>query len=320
MLREKKYIVKRDVNNPILTKDDFPYDITTVFNCGVVKQSENKYTMVCRCEDSGLARYLWVADSSDGVKFIPRPLPLKMPQNDPIFNEYCGRNNDNVMNEYSASTYFDPRVTYLEGQYYIVHAAHGPHKCSLGLFKIDENFETLDWLGLISGPDNRNGVLFPEKINGKYYRLDRPNSDQNNEIWTQSSPDLIHWGVPRCVASSNGWSYTSVGPGAVPIRTEKGWLCVTHGIREQANQRVYGLGVMLLDLNDPSKLLGYSNRQILTCETDYELIGQTPSVVFTNAAILENDGSVKIYYGAADTVQCLAYSNIDDLINACLHE
>lgn len=322
-MREKKYIVKRHPGNPILTKDDFPNDIVFVFNSGVIKQGPEQYTMVCRCEDSGLARYLWVADSKDGIDFIPRPQPLKMPLGNPVFDEYCRGNCPSVMNEYATLTYLDPRITCIEGEYYIVHAAHTSHECQLGLFKIDESFENLEWMGLISEPDNRNGVLFPEKINGKYQRIDRPNTGgKGGEIWTQSSPDLLHWGFPRCVTSTaaQGWAYTSIGPGAVPIKTAQGWLCIIHGIRAQANQRVYGLGVMLLDLEDPSKILGISKRQILICEETYELIGQTPSVVFTNAAIPEGDGTVKIYYGAADTVQCVAFSELDELIYACLNE
>jgi len=309
-----KYIVHRCKENPILTKDDFPGDIVAVFNAGIVKQTPERYIMVCRCEDSSFNRYMWVADSKDGVRFIPRPRPLEMPVGNLLFDEYV----------HPTKSYWDPRVTFLDGEYYIVHAADVTNgaSCQLGLFKIDANFEKLEWLGIISEPDNRNGVLFPEKIGGKYHRLDRPNDNGGFDIWTCSSPDLIHWGNPRRVLpkSALGWGEKKIGPGAVPIKTSKGWLCIIHGVRRQCTDEIYSLGVMLLDLHDPSKVVGYSRRAILAPEAPYELLGQSLSVVFTAGAILEDDGEVKIYYGGADTVMGLATARVEDLIEACLAE
>lgn len=320
-MRKRKYIVERYEGNPILTPDDMPYDIHSVTNSSVVKMAPDKYVMVSRTEDSGLARYLWVSDSKDGLNWTPRPEPMKMPQGDPVFDKYCrGTNPSTNIDPNGTLTYLDPRITCIEGQYYITHAAHTSFECQLGLFKVDEDFEKLEWMGLISMPDNRNGVLFPEKIGGKYHRLERCNKTGN--IWTQSSPDLIHWGVPRCLLtpSDTGWAYTKVGGGAVPIKTEKGWLCIIHGVRLVAKNFVYGLGAMMLDLEDPTKLLAVSKREILAPREDYEKHGQTPDVVFTNGAVLEDDGTVKIYYGGADTVQCVAFAKLDDLIDTCFNE
>lgn len=311
MLTMKKHLVRRYEHNPILTAADFPGDIVTVFNAGVIKRGDRGYTMVCRCEDSALGRYMWVADSEDGIRFRPRPRPLAMPTDDPDFNRYC----------HVTKSYWDPRITRIDGKYYIVHAADVTNgaTCQLGLFEIDQAFDRLTWLGLISEPDNRNGVLFPERMGGMYYRLDRPN-DNAFDIWCCSSPDLIHWGRPRRVLARTevAWADQKIGPGAVPIKTEHGWLCIFHGVRRQCADQVYSLGVMLLDLNDPSRVIGRSRRAILSPETTYELIGQSPSVVFTNAAIVETDGTVRIYYGAADTVVCLAIAKLVDLIGSCL--
>ncbi|MCC6683188.1 MAG: glycoside hydrolase family 130 protein [Phycisphaeraceae bacterium] len=309
-MRDKKHLVQRYPDNPILTGDDFPGDIVTVFNAGVVKRDDGRYTMICRCEDSGLGRYMWVADSVDGIRFTPRPQPLKLPVDDPDFMTYC----------HTTKSYWDPRITRIDGRYYVAHAADVTNglTCQLGLFEIDEAFEKLTWLGLISEPDNRNGVLFPEKIGGFYHRLDRPN-DNAFDIWACQSPDLIHWGRPRRVLARSEvfWADQKIGPGAVPIRTDKGWLCIMHGVRRQCTDQVYSLGVMLLDLEDPAKLIGICPGAILFPQMTYELIGQSPSVVFTNAAILEPDGEMRIYYGAADTVLCLATANVDELIAAC---
>lgn len=312
MLREKKYIVQRHPQNPILTGKDFPNDIVTVFNCGVVKQAVDKYTMVCRVEDTNLDRYMWVADSTDGIRFTPRPKPIPWLLDDPAYRDYVGE----------GMSYFDPRITPLDGAYYITGACHTTHGCQMGLWKTDATFERFEWMGLISWPDNRNGVLFPEKINGKYWRLDRPNVDKAMDIWCGQSPDLIHWGVPRCVVRMGDvhWAYAKIGPGAVPIKTPEGWLCVIHGVRVQCTDYVYQLGVCLLDLNDPSKVIGVAKRAILWPEEPYELMGQSLSVVFTTGAVLEDDGAVRIYYGGADTVQCLATANVDELIYACKHE
>ena len=310
MLHETKYLVRRYEKNPILTGDDFPNDIVTVFNAGVIKRGEANYTMVCRCEDASLGRYMWVADSTDGIHFTPRPKPLTLPTDDPVFMRYC----------HTTKSYWDPRVTEVEGKFYITHAADVTNgaTCQLGLFEIDAAFEKLTWRGLISEPDNRNGVLFPERINGMFYRLDRPN-DNGFDIWSCCSPDLIHWGQPRRVLQRQQlfWADRKIGPGAVPIRTNAGWLCIIHGVRRQCTDEVYSLGAMLLDINDPTRLTGLCERAILWPKEQYELIGQSPSVVFTNGAVVEDDGTIRIYYGAADTVLCLGTVAMDDLIAAC---
>ncbi len=312
MVKPKKRIVNRFEGNPILTAEDFPGDIVSVFNCGIVKK-DGKYVMVARCEDSSFGRYMWVCDSDDGIQFAPRPEPLAMPVDNPLFMEYV----------HPTKSYWDPRVVNLEGQYYITHAADVTNgaTCQIGLFKIDDDFQTLEWVDLISLPDNRNGVLFPEKISGEYWRLDRPN-DNSFDIWCSRSPDLIYWGRPRRVLSKSclDWGERKIGPGSVPIRTEQGWLCIIHGVRRQCTDEVYSLGVMLLDLDDPSKVLGCSTRAILAPEKEYEFLGQSVNVVFTNGTILEDDGTLRIYYGAADQVVGLAFARIDDLIESCLED
>lgn len=307
--KRPKRIVERYPGNPILTGADFPGDITWVFNSGVVKTEQGKYVMVCRLEDAALFRHLWIADSDDGFRFVPRPAPVPLPLNDPDWREYA------------YNTYFDPRVTRIDDMYYMVYAAHTSHGCRLGL-ATTRDFDHWEWRGFISLPDNRNGVLFPEKINGRFARLDRPNTGwgDKGDIWISYSPDLVHWGDSRCVARTGDfhWAYHKIGAGAVPIRTPHGWLIIFHGVRTQCAQHyVYQLGVFLTALDDPGRVIAKAERAILIPEKDYELSGQTPSVVFTNAAILEPDGTVKIYYGGADSVQCVGLARLQDLIDAC---
>jgi predicted GH43/DUF377 family glycosyl hydrolase len=304
-------ILTRYPGNPILTRANFPSaaNIKTVFNSGIIK-THGRYIMLCRVENAALLDRFWIAESTDGYKFTPRPAPVRLPHDNPEFTEY------------TAGMYYDPRISEIDGVFYIVHAAHSGHGCRLSLVKTLD-FEKFEWLGFISETDNRNGVLFPEKINGLYARFDRPNTGGNfGDIWVSYSPDLLFWGKSRCVLRNSQvrWAWAKIGPGAVPIKTNAGWLNIFHGVRTQCAQHyVYQLGVALHDLNDPSKILGLAADAILTPEELYELIGQTPSVVFTSGAVLEDNGEVKIYYGGADTVQCVALTTVDKLLNACFN-
>ena len=306
-----KAILRRYTGNPILTGKDFPAEagIKTVFNSGAVKWGK-KYIMVCRVEDAALRPKMWIAESADGYRFEPRPGPIQVPDDDPEFAEY------------TAGMYYDPRVTEIDGTFYLMHAAHSSHTCRLSLMAT-KDFEKFEWLGLISEPDNRNGVLFPERIKGSYARLDRPNTGEKmGDIWVSYSPDLIHWGRSKCVMRNSQvkWAWAKIGPGAPPIRTPEGWLNIFHGVRTQCAQHyVYQLGVSLLDLEDPSKGIAQAKEAILQPEELYELVGQTPSVVFTSGAVVEDSGEVKVYYGGADTVQCVATTTIDELLHACKH-
>lgn len=304
-------VVRRYPANPILSGRDFPPEagIKSVFNSGAIKWRD-RYIMACRVEAADLRPVIWIAESADGYHFTPRAQPVQMPEADPEFAEY------------TAGMYYDPRITEIEGTFYLLHAAHSSHACRLSLLST-QDFDSFEWLGFISEPDNRNGVLFPERINGNYARLDRPNTgDRIGDIWISYSPDLIHWGRARCVMRNSQvrWAWTKIGPGAPPIKTKQGWLNIFHGVRTQCAQHyVYQLGVSLLDLDDPSKVIAQAKAAILQPEELYELVGQTPSVVFTSGAVVEDNGEIKIYYGAADTVQCVATSSVEELLHFCHH-
>jgi predicted GH43/DUF377 family glycosyl hydrolase len=302
-------IVERYAQNPILTGKHFPerFGIQRVFKSGVIKH-RGRYVMACRVEDRALRNRIWIADSADGYHFAPRPEPVPMPHSDPEFAEY------------THGMYYDPRITEIDGICYLVHAAHSDHGCRLSLLKTTD-FDHFEWMGFISETDNRNGVLFPEKIGGLYARLDRPNTGSEfGDIWISYSPDLIYWGKSRCVARNRDvrWAWSKIGPGAVPIKTPEGWLDIFHGVRTQCKAHyVYQLGVMLHDLEDPSRVIAIAEEAILEPQENYELVGQTPSVVFTAGAVVEDDGEIKLYYGGADTVQCVATTSVARLIALC---
>ncbi len=301
-------IVDRHPANPILTGADFPPDsgIVRVFNSGVIKHG-GRYVMACRAEDRALRNRIWLADSDDGVRFEPRPQPIALPHDDPEFAEY------------TQGMYYDPRITEIDGEYYLMHAAHSGHGCRLSLVKT-QDFDRFEWMGFVSETDNRNGVLFPERIGGRYARLDRPNTGGDfGDMWVSYSPDLVFWGQSRCALRNADvrWAWSKIGPGAVPIKTPQGWLNIFHGVRTQCKAHyVYQLGVCLHDLEDPARVVAMAQEAILFPETEYELVGQTPSVVFTCGAVVEDDGTVKLYYGGADTVMALATTSVSRLLDA----
>jgi predicted GH43/DUF377 family glycosyl hydrolase len=302
-------LVRRYENNPILTACDFPpeYRIAHCFNSGIIKHN-SKYLMLCRLENIGLKAYFWIAESDDGICFVPRSGPIEMPEDNPTWQKYASIN------------HYDPRITKIGDVYYIMHACHSEYDCRISLFQT-RNWEDFEWMGFVSDPGNRNGVLFPEKFNGFYVRLDRPRSSwDGGDMWISYSPDLIHWGQSTCVMRNSEikWAWSKVGAGAPPIKTEEGWLNIFHGVRTQCKSHyVYQLGVCLHSLEDPSQIIACCKNPILRPIKDYELVGQTPSVVFTAGAVVEDDGQVKLYYGGADTVQCLAFTTLTELLDMC---
>ncbi|MCK4852104.1 MAG: glycoside hydrolase family 130 protein [Candidatus Omnitrophica bacterium] len=306
--KEKQDIVVRYAGNPILTKDDVPGAARGVYNSGCIRTGEGKYVMLCRVETPAMKQLIWAAESANGIDFKFRPEPVKMPD-------------DAEFREYAAGMYYDPRVTRIGDRYYVVFACHSSHSCRLGLLG-SSDLEDFEWKGFISETDNRNGVLFPEKINGLYCRLDRPNTgDGRAYMWLSYSPDLLFWGRSKAVAlTQDEWGWKKNGPGAVPIKTDKGWLVIYHAVNVQcAAQYVYHLGVLLLDSKDPSRVIARAKAPILSPVMDYELNGLSYGVVFTCGAVVEDSGEVKIYYGGADTVQCLATAKLGDLIDACFN-
>jgi predicted GH43/DUF377 family glycosyl hydrolase len=302
-----KQFVKRYERNPILTKDDIPYPVEMVYNAGVTK-FKGRYIMLFRAHLATGRSIIGLAEGEDGFNFKPRPEPFMVPAKDPKFSEY---------EEYSIE---DPRITPLEGVYYITYSAYSRHGVRVGLAKTTD-FKSLERVAFITQADYRNTVLFPEKINGRYVRLDRPHSDISPwSIWISYSPDLRHWGDSKILIkpAAYHWDQMKIGPGAPPIRTDDGWLSIYHGAFSTMDGCIYRLGVALHKLDDPSKVLGVADRWILQPEDTWEIVGYVHNVVFTCAAVPENDGTLKLYWGAADTVMCAGTAVTDELVDLCL--
>ncbi len=302
-----KEFVKRYEGNPILTKDDIPYPVQTVHNAGVTK-FDGRYIMLFRSHlDTGRS-IIGIAESEDGFNFKARPEPFMIPSKEPVF---C---------EYEAFGVEDPRITHLEGAYYITYSAYSSHGVRIGLAKT-QDFESLERIAFITQADYRNTVLFPEKINGKFVKLDRPHSDISPwSIWISYSPDLRHWGDSRLIIKPvpYHWDEMKIGPGAPLIRTKKGWLNIYHGVFPTMDGHVYRLGVALHKLDDPAEILGVGDRWILQPEDPWEVVGYVHNVVFTCGAVPEDDGTLKLYWGGADKVMCAGTAIIDELVDLCL--
>jgi predicted GH43/DUF377 family glycosyl hydrolase len=299
--------VRRYEGNPILTKDDVRYPVETVHNAGVVKFN-GKYIMLFRSHLATGRSIIGIAESDDGFNFRPRPQPFMVPSKEPVFSEY---------EEFSVE---DPRITPLEGAYYITYSAYSAHGVRIGLARTTD-FKTVERVAFITQADYRNTVLFPERINGRYVKLDRPHSDISPwSIWISYSPDLRHWGDSRVVMKpvKYHWDEMKIGPGAPPIRTDKGWLSIYHGVFQTMDGCVYRLGAALHKLDDPAQVLGVGDRWILQPQDPWEVVGYVHNVVFTCGAVPEDDGTLKLYWGGADTVMCAGVAVIDELVELCL--
>lgn len=307
MSKLQNQIVTRYKKNPILTKNDVPYPVATVHNAGVVKYKD-KYIMLFRSHLQNGRSVIGLAESKDGYNFKVADEPFLTPSTDSIFGEY---------EEYGVE---DVRISQIDGDFLLTYSAYSRHGVRIGLAKT-KDFKTVKRISLITQSDLRNVVIFPEKINGQYVRLDRPHSEISKwSIWISYSPDLVHWGNSKVIIKPETyhWDEMKIGPGATPIKTDKGWLNIYHGVFETMAGAVYRLGVALHDLNNPSTVIGVSDNWILQPEDPWEITGYVSNVVFTCGAVAEPDGSVKIYWGGADSVMCVGTAQIEDLINLCL--
>jgi beta-1,4-mannooligosaccharide/beta-1,4-mannosyl-N-acetylglucosamine phosphorylase len=187
-----------------------------------------------------------------------------------------------------------------------------------------KDFQRFDRLENAFLPFNRNGVLFPRKIGGKFMMLSRPSDNGHTpfgDIYLSQSPDMVHWGMHRLVMRRGGdqvgqwWQRTKIGAGPIPIEIEDGWLMIYHGVMDTCNGFVYSMGAAILDREEPWRVLYRANQHILTPEAEYEVFGHVPNVVFPCAALCDpKQQRLAIYYGAADTHSCVAYTHLDELI------
>jgi len=242
--------------------------------------------------------HIRLARSTDGLNFKVEEKPFIYPV---LENERYGIE--------------DARVTFINGQYYINYTAVSPDSWATALATTTD-FKTLDRKGLIFHPENKDVAIFPEKINGKYIALHRPNNSGFGKasIWYAESPDLLHWGNHKCILRPRDTKYESmkIGGGAPPIKTSAGWLIIYHGKGDNSR---YSLFCLLLDLNEPSKVIKQAETPLLTPTETFETDGFFSNVIFTNG-LAEKEGKIFIYYGAADESVGLAITDVYSLLNS----
>jgi beta-1,4-mannooligosaccharide/beta-1,4-mannosyl-N-acetylglucosamine phosphorylase len=287
--------------NPIIPRDLIPCS-NSIFNSAVVPFKDG-FAGVFRCDDRRRYMRLHSGTSGDGINWRLDPEPITFECGIPEIRHF----------EYG----YDPRVCRIEDRYYVTWCNwyHGP---TIGM-AWTRDFEAFHQMENAYLPFNRNGVLFPRKVGGKYLMLSRPSDNGHTpfgDIFLSASPDLVHWGEHRHVMGTRGsWESTKIGAGPVPIETTEGWLLIYHGVLTSCNGFVYHCGAGLLDLDRPWKVRYRAQPYLLSPQRDYECVGDVPNVVFPCAALCDAaTGRLAIYYGAADTVTCLAFAQVDELI------
>lgn len=292
----------RFTKNPVIPRDLTPTS-NSIFNSAVVPFGDG-FAGVFRCDDTARNMKIHSGKSKDGINWSIDAEPISFICDNPDIARFV----------YG----YDPRVCFIEDRYYVTWCNwyHGP---TIGV-AYTYDFEKYYQLENAYLPFNRNGVMFPRKINDKYAMFSRPSDNGHTpfgDIFYSESPDMIHWGCHRHVMGTRGgWQSTKVGAGPIPIETSEGWLVIYHGVLTSCNGFVYSMGVALLDLNEPWKVIHRAEPYILSPQTLYECVGDVPNVVFPCAALCDAPtGRLAIYYGAADTVTALAFSNVDDLVD-----
>jgi predicted GH43/DUF377 family glycosyl hydrolase len=301
-LSEQDVLVRYE-GNPIITAAEVPFTCNTVFNGSVIKLGD-QYLILLRVEGQHGYSVFALGRSADGYHFTIEPQPVMAPAS------------EGSMQRYEVAGIEDPRITVLDGEIYVVYTAFSGYGPCMALAHTTD-LTSFERLGLISEPGNKDGLLFPRKVNGRYVRLDRPIGMDVGRIWVSFSEDLMHWGDSRVLLSPRPgyWDSYRVGGSAVPIETSEGWLEIYHGTKMTSGGPIYRTGVALMALDDPSRLIGRSPVPVHAPRADYERIGDINNVVFASAAVLEPGGQVKVYYGAADTSICVATAPLAELID-----
>lgn len=315
----------RSTQNPILSRKDIPdipgvmTDVTSVFNPGAVK-FDGCYLLLLRVQTRARETVLMLAESADGEHFKVRPQLIRITGIERIRERLYH--------------IYDPRITTIDGMYYIMLAADTDAGCRM-LTVVTQDFTHFEMLAFESMGDTRNGVLFPQHSAGGYLRLERPNTAHpaggaatGSAITLSTSSDLQRWTCCGTVLAGRPRYWDElIGAGPPPLKTRAGWVLVYHGVATHfASVNIYQAGVALLDLEQPRRVLGRSSCNILEPREQYELTGQVPNVVFPSGMIAEEQDSegyipptslLNIYYGAADTCIGLAQCTMNDLLSAC---
>lgn len=296
-------VVWRFRDNPIISRNPIPRG-GRVFNSAALPYGDG-FIAVLRIDYRTTKPQLHLARSPDGIRWEiePEMIPWVNEAGEPVRNGYA----------------YDPRLCRIDDTYYITWCDDFPG-ASIGMGRT-KDFKTFVKMESPLMPFNRNGVLFPRKVNGEYLLLSRPSDSGHTpfgEILLSHSKDLVYWGKHRHVMRNGGsgwWQSVKIGAGPNPIETKDGWLLFYHGVTGTCNGFVYSMGAALLDRDEPWKVLLRTKEYLLTPEENYETTGFVPNVCFPCAALYEAEtGRICIYYGAADTTTALCFCQYDELL------
>ena len=296
----------RNPRNPLITADHLPYKANAVFNAGAADLGD-EILLLLRVESCSGRSHLVVARSADGVtdwKISDKAL----------LHPVAGY-------PYEVNGVEDCRITWMQdlnlwALAYTGYTGQGPGVA----LATTKDFDSVERIGLVLPPDNKNAALFPKKINDLYAMLHRPAAG-GGSVWISYSPDLLFWGKPEMVLPPRGgpwWDGVRVGAGLPPIETDQGWLLIYHGVKDLANAPIYRLGAALLDLDQPHRVIQRCRWWMLSPHEPYERTGDAGNVIFTSGGFVKDD-SLYIYYGAADDCICLATAPLQDVMSA-LHD
>jgi len=296
-------VVWRYDQNPVVDLDALK-DRLRIFNSAIIPY-QGEFIGVFRADHKNGYPKLHLGRSKDGIYWKIEEKIIK-------FRTEDGKPAKPILYGY------DPRLVEINGTYYITWCNYfnGP---TVGIART-KDFKTFVQLENAFLPFNRNGVLFPRKINGNFVLLNRPSDNGHTpfgDIYLSQSPDLTYWGKHRLVMKTTHywWKNTKLGAGPAPIETTEGWLMIYHGVCTSCSGFIYSIGAALLDRQDPSKILVDCENYILTAEKPYERTGFVPNVLFPCATVQDAaTGRIAIFYGAADTYCALAFTQVDELI------
>lgn len=297
-------LIWRYCENPIITKKNLK-NSNSIFNSAVVPYKDG-FAGVFRVDDTALLQHLHTGFSRDGIHWEITKEPIKFISEDEETGVFVRG--------------FDPRVCFIEDRFYVtwcnIIEGEGSTVGAAYTFDFDTFHEYPNAFPLY----NRNGVLFPKKINGNFALLNRPSLRGHcigGSIFYSESPDMTFWGRHRLVMQpKTGWQEAKIGAGTIPIETDEGWLMFYHGVVSMATGLKYSMGAVILNREKPWKVRYRCKPYVFTPEALYELTGDTPNVVFPCAALADSaTGRIAIYYGAADTVVGLAFCKVDEVID-----
>jgi predicted GH43/DUF377 family glycosyl hydrolase len=291
---------------PILSARDWPYPVNTVFNAAAARLGGETVLLV-RVEDRSGVSHLTLARSADGVgswRVEPRPALAASP--------------DHPEEQWGVE---DPRVTWLEeeGRFAVTYTAYSPDGPLVAL-ALTRDFKSFERLGPVLPPENKDAALLPSRVGGRWAMLHRPvpGMASGAHVWLSFSPDLRHWGEHRPLLRARSgpyWDAGKIGLSAQPLRTDRGWLLLYHGVKQTCFGSIYRQGLALLDLEDPRRVIGRTGEWVFSPEELWERTGDVGNVVFSCGWLLEGD-EVRLYYAGADTCMALATARLPDLLAA----